>query len=81
MCFHVMESPASRIGKGPHGTRLVQRHLIDLFFGDLHAAPPEALEVGQAGVGANGHAMLEGQTDGGGDRARVACMKPTGNVR
>src|SRR5499433_1591134 len=78
--LHVLERGARRLHEGVERAHLIAVEILDLLGRHVHAATAEAHEIGQPGMGADGHAVLEGQLHRLPHHVRIAPVKAAGHV-
>src|SRR5262245_19496171 len=80
MRLHVLELCTRRVDERVEGAHLIAVDVLDLLRGDVHAPAAEAHEVGQAGMGADGHPMLESELHRLAHHVRVAAVEAARDV-
>ncbi len=80
MGLDVLQGPACGPGKGRQGSHLVDDQILNFSRGKGHLPPAEALQIGEAGVGADAHIVFHRQGNGLFHDHEITGMETAGDI-
>ncbi|MNT62616.1 hypothetical protein D3C72_2003510 [compost metagenome] len=80
MRLDVLQASAFGVDERLQCPELIQRQLVSLSRRDRDLAPAEALQIGQARMGPDRHALAHAQLHRAAHGCGIACVEPAGDV-